>query len=223
VSASNEQNRLHPLPPVAEQGAKTRTDYPELRIEPRERPRSRLVLGVFGDLKRAGSAMLALEERGFAPDDITLRLSKENRDVIEGRRIFRDQGGRTYIARTPIALRKQRLWQSGLGSGAAIGAGAGALAAVVAGSAGTPALLVFGAPFLSSFVVAWALVGIGATVGGVIGAIVGLAREEFRAADYEGCRILEGAIVGVAVNDEAEADAVERDLASQGADVVSTA
>jgi len=105
----------------------------DLKIEHRGKARSRVVLGVFGDLQKAGSAMLALEERGFAPEDITLRLSKESRDAIEGRRVFRDQSGRTFVARVPIPLRKESRWREGVGLGAVAGGAVGAwVTAVVA-------------------------------------------------------------------------------------------
>jgi hypothetical protein len=195
----------------------------DVRVEHRGNERARLIMGVFADLQKAGSAMLALEERGFTADDITLRITKENRDVIEGRRVFRDQRGRTYVARAPIPLRKVRPWRAGLGTGTLAGAVLGALLALAAGSAGTPAVLIFGTAFVARMVAAWALMGIMATAGALIGALWGLTKTEYRAIDYEGCRALEGAIVGVACHDDSEADAIERDLAAQGAEIVCAA
>ena len=195
----------------------------ELKIEHRGKARSRVVLGVFGDLQKAGSAMLALEERGFAPEDITLRLSKESRDAIEGRRVFRDQSGRTFVARVPIPLRKESRWREGLGIGGLVGGATGALISLVAGDAGTPTILIFGASFLARAVLAWSLIGLGAAFGAAIGAILGSTRLEYFASDYTGCQTLEGAIVGVAVHDDSEAEAIERDFNAQGAEVVSAA
>jgi len=195
----------------------------ELKIEHRGKARSRVVLGVFGDLQKAGSAMLALEERGFAPEDITLRLSKESRDAIEGRRVFRDQSGRTFVARVPIPLRKESRWREGLGIGGLVGGAAGALISFVTGDPGTPTILIFGASFLARAVLAWSLIGLGAAFGAAIGAILGSTRLEYFASDYTGCQTLEGAIVGVAVHDDSEAEAIERDFNAQGAEVVSAA
>jgi hypothetical protein len=195
----------------------------ELRVEHRGKARSRLVLGVFRDLQTAGSAMLTLEERGFAPEDITLRITKENQDSIEGRRVFRDQRGRTYVARAPIKLCKVRAWQSGLGMGALTGAAIGALASMVASASGGPPVTIFGVAFYLDAVVAWALVGIGVALGGVAGALIGVGKVDYLAVDYDGCRALEGAIVGVAVHDDTEADAIERTFTAQGAEVVCAA
>jgi hypothetical protein len=195
----------------------------DLKIEHRGKARSRVVLGVFGDLQKAGSAMLALEERGFAPEDITLRLSKESRDAIEGRRVFRDQSGRTFVARVPIPLRKESRWRERMGLGALAGGAFGALVSLFTGDPGTPYVMIFGAAFLARAVLAWALIGLGAGFGAAVGAIVGSTRLEYFASDYSGCQTLEGAIVGVAVHDDSEAEAIERDFNAQGAEVVSAA
>ena len=195
----------------------------DLKIEHRGKARSRVVLGVFGDLQKAGSAMLALEERGFAPEDITLRLSKEGRDAIEGRRVFRDQGGRTFVARVPIPLRKESRWREGMGLGALVGGAAGGAISLFTGDPGTSYLFVFGAAFLARAVLVWSLIGLGAGFGGAVGAILGSTRLEYFAQDYTGCQMLEGAIVGVAVHDDSEAEAIERDFNAQGAEVVSAA
>jgi hypothetical protein len=195
----------------------------DLKVEHRGKARSRLVMGVFGDLQRAGSAMLALEERGFAPEDITLRLTKETREAIEGRRVFRDQRGRTYVARVPIPLKRIRRWSEGLGLGALAGAITGMLLSFFSGDAGTSSIAMFGAAFFSRAVVMWALVGLCAAFGAAIGAIIGSSRLDYFASDYDGCKALEGAIVGVAVHDDSEAEAVERDFHAQGAEVVSAA
>ena len=195
----------------------------DLKVEHRGKARSRLVMGVFADLQRAGSAMLALEERGFAPEDITLRLTKETREAIEGRRVFRDQRGRTYVARVPIPLRRVRRWSEGLGLGALAGAITGFLLSFFSGDTGVPLVSMFGAAFFARAVVLWALVGLCAAFGAAIGAIMGSTRFDYFASDYAGCKALEGAIVGVAVHDDSEAEAVERDFHAQGAEVVSAA
>ena len=195
----------------------------DLKIEDRGKARARLVMGVFGDLQRAGSAMLALEERGFAPEDITLRLTKETREAIEGRRVFRDQRGRTYVARVPIPLRRLRRTQEGLGLGAVAGAVTGMLLSFFSGDAGTSYISLFGGMFFARAVVMWALIGLGAFFGAAAGAIIGSTRFDYFASDYAGCKALEGAIVGVAVHDDSEAEAVERDFHAQGAEVVSAA
>jgi hypothetical protein len=195
----------------------------DFRIEHRGKVNVRLVMGVFANLQRAGSAMLALEERGFAPEDITLRLIKETRDAIEGRRVFRDQRGITYIARMPIPVMRVRRSSEGLGLGALAGAITGMLLSFFAGDAGVPYVSLFGAAFFARAVVMWALVGIGAAFGAAVGGFLGSTRVNYFASDYTGCKALEGAIVGVAVHDDAEAEAVERDLQVQGAEVVSSA
>jgi len=197
--------------------------HEDFRIEHRTKTRTRLVMGVFADLRRAGNAMLSLEERGFPPEEIIMRLSKEAQNVLEGRRAFRDQRGRTYVARDKVYLQRARKTLAGLGVGSATGILLGLFAGLLT-AAGEPALVgVLGATIDAHVAALWAAIGMCAIAGAVTGAIIGALLFEYRAKDYHGCLATDGVLVGVTVHDDTEADAIEEELSQQGAEVVRAA
>jgi hypothetical protein len=180
----------------------------EYRFETFDSGRIKFVSGVFDDIHDAERAVVALQDRGYRKEDVTVLMSEETR-----RRYLGEDTGELEVEKGTKAVK-------GLGTGGAIGGILGAVAGGVA-AVGT-SLVIPGLGLVVAGPLAAALAGAGAggAAGGLLGTLIGAGIPEYRAKHYEE-RIKEGGIVvGVEARSEKEADELEDKLEEFGAEDV---
>ena len=171
----------------------------------RDRPLGGYVTGLYPTPEAASRAYDGLTTKhGYKPSDINVVMSDETR-----KRHYGDVKPGTELHHGTKAA-------EGLGAGAAIGGGIGAVlaAAFVAGSS----LVVPGLGLVVAGPIAAALAGAGAggVTGGLIGALIGAGIPEDRVRDYERGINEGGIVIGTKYRDADHARELERDYTSYG-------
>lgn len=173
-----------------------------------ESGRIKFVSGIFDELEEAEQAVVALEQRGYGRDQITVLMSDELRQKYLG-----TEG-------TTLEIEKGTKAVKGLGAGGALGGTLGAIVGAVA-AVGT-SLVIPGLGLVVAGPLAGALAGAGAggATGGLLGALVGAGMPEYRARYYEERLKKGGIVVGVEARSEDEVDQIEDELEEHGAEDV---
>ncbi|MFN2433685.1 MAG: hypothetical protein ABR599_12895 [Gemmatimonadota bacterium] len=184
------------------------TDVSGYRFGSFESGRSTFVSGVFDEIRDAEKAVVALQNRGYGREAITVLMSDETR--------------RRYLGKgTDVPeIEKGSKAAEGLGTGAAIGGTLGAIAGAIA-AVGT-SLVIPGLGLVVAGPLAAALAGAGAggATGGLLGTLIGAGIPEYQAKHYEE-RVKSGdVVVGVEARSEDEADEIEDELEDLGAEDV---
>jgi hypothetical protein len=162
---------------------------------------AKLVTGVFKTRVAAEAAVDALLKRGYTRDDISVLMS----DATKSKEFAIETGTRAA---------------DGLGIGAAVGGGVGAVLAAIA-AVGTNILLPgLGIVVAGPLAAALAGAGAGGAAGGLIGALVGAGIPEHRAKVYDASLRAGGILIGIESKDNDEADKLEKLLEELGAEHV---
>lgn len=158
------------------------------------------VFGIYLGRDAAESAVNALRDAGYSPDDISVLWPED----IEDKEMVTDQN-----------TKAPQVAAVGVGSGAALGGALGWLIGI--GALAIPGIgpVIAAGPIVATL----AGIGVGGAVGGFTGALVGVGIPEHETAKYEG-RILEGGIL-VAVRCES-VDAAKGILENTGAQDVAS-
>ncbi|HZI18665.1 MAG TPA: hypothetical protein VEY09_08715 [Pyrinomonadaceae bacterium] len=162
---------------------------------------AKLVTGAFKNRVAAEAAVDALIKRDYTRDDISVLMS----DATKSKEFAIETGTRAA---------------DGLGIGAAVGGGVGAVLAAIA-AVGTNILLPgLGIIVAGPLAAALAGAGAGGAAGGLIGALVGAGIPEHRAKVYDASLRAGGILIGVESKENEEADKLEKLLEELGADHV---
>ncbi|HEV3470882.1 MAG TPA: hypothetical protein VG148_16280 [Pyrinomonadaceae bacterium] len=162
---------------------------------------AKLVTGAFKTRVAAEAAVDAIIKRGYTRDDISVLMS----DATKSKEFAIETGSRAA---------------DGLGIGAAVGGGVGAVLAAIA-AVGTNILLPgLGLVVAGPLAAALAGAGAGGAAGGLIGALVGAGIPEHRAKVYDASLRAGGILIGVEAKTDEEADQLEKLLADLGAEHV---
>jgi len=162
---------------------------------------AKLVTGVFKTRVAAEAAVDALIKRGYTRDDISVLMS----DATKSKEFAIETGTRAA---------------DGLGIGAALGGGVGAVLAAIA-AVGTNILLPgLGIVVAGPLAAALAGAGAGGAAGGLIGALVGAGIPEHRAKVYDASLRAGGILIGVESKDNDEANNLEKLLEELGGEHV---
>jgi hypothetical protein len=158
-----------------------------------------MLTGTFRDRESAERAYQSITNRGYTKDDVNLLMSDETR-----KKYFSDADRDTGLGSKAL---------EGAGAGAAIGGTAGAiLAAIIA--AGSLAIPGVGVIVAGPLAAALAGAGAGALTGGLIGALVGAGIPEDRAKQYESDIKGGGIVMGVNPRTDEDAEYFEREWRS---------
>ena len=170
-------------------------------------PSDPLLTGLFKDYKNAEWAYQDLISKGYQKEEIHLLMSDEIREK--------------YFPDTPDAKTGNETLK-GIGIGASIGGGLGAIAAAVMAvgtSLAIPALgLVIAGPLAASLAGA----GAGSITGGIVGALVGAGIPDEKAKIYEAGLKAGGIVIGVTPNSEADATLIESKWKEHQAETIFT-
>jgi hypothetical protein len=162
---------------------------------------AKLVTGLFKTRVAAEAAVDAIIKRGYTRDDISVLMS----DATKNKEFAIETGTRAA---------------DGLGIGAAVGGGVGAVLAALA-AVGTNILLPgLGIIVAGPLAAALAGAGAGGAAGGLIGALVGAGIPEHRAKVYDASLRAGGILIGVEAKTDEEADQLEKLLQDLGAEHV---
>jgi hypothetical protein len=162
---------------------------------------AKLVTGLFRTRVAAEAAVDAILKRGYTRDDISVLMS----DATKNKEFAIETGTRAA---------------DGLGIGAAVGGGVGAVLAAIA-AVGTNILLPgLGIVVAGPLAAALAGAGAGGAAGGLIGALVGAGIPEHRAKVYDASLRAGGILIGVESKTDEEADQLEKLIIDLGADHV---
>ena len=162
---------------------------------------AKLVTGLFRTRVAAEAAVDAFIKRGYTRDDISVLMS----DATKNKEFAIETGTRAA---------------DGLGIGAAVGGGVGAVLAAIA-AVGTNILLPgLGLVVAGPLAAALAGAGAGGAAGGLIGALVGAGIPEHRAKVYDASLRAGGILIGVESKTDEEADQLEKLLGDLGAEHV---
>jgi hypothetical protein len=162
---------------------------------------AKLVTGAFKTRVAAEAAVDAIIKRGYTRDDISVLMS----DATKSKEFAIETGTRTA---------------DGLGIGAAVGGGVGAVLAAIA-AVGTNILLPgLGLVVAGPLAAALAGAGAGGAAGGLIGALVGAGIPEHRAKVYDASLRSGGILIGVEAKADQDADQLEKLLDELGAEHV---
>ena len=162
---------------------------------------AKLVTGLFRTRVAAEAAVDAFIKRGYTRDDISVLMS----DATKNKEFAIETGTRAA---------------DGLGIGAAVGGGVGAVLAAIA-AVGTNILLPgLGIVVAGPLAAALAGAGAGGAAGGLIGALVGAVIPEHRAKVYDASLRAGGILIGVESKTDEEADQLEKLLGDLGAEHV---
>ena len=162
---------------------------------------AKLVTGLFRTRVAAEAAVDAFIKRGYTRDDISVLMS----DATKNKEFAIETGTRAA---------------DGLGIGAAVGGGVGAVLAAIA-AVGTNILLPgLGIVVAGPLAAALAGAGAGGAAGGLIGALVGAGIPEHRAKVYDASLRAGGILIGVESKTDEEADKIEELLKDLGAEYI---
>jgi hypothetical protein len=162
---------------------------------------AKLVTGLFKSRVAAEAAVDALIKRGYTRDDISVLMS----DATKSKEFAIETGSHAA---------------DGLGIGAAVGGGVGAVLAAIA-AVGTNILLPgLGLVVAGPLAAALAGAGAGGLTGGLIGALVGAGIPEHRAKVYDASLRAGGILIGVEAKSGEDADQLEKLLEELGAEHV---
>ena len=162
---------------------------------------AKLVTGLFRTRVAAEAAVDAILKRGYTRDDISVLMS----DATKNKEFAIETGTRAA---------------DGLGIGAAVGGGVGAVLAAIA-AVGTNVLLPgLGLVVAGPLAAALAGAGAGGAAGGLIGALVGAGIPEHRAKVYDASLRAGGILIGIESKTDEEGDQLEKLLADLGAEHV---
>ena len=161
--------------------------------EPNITNSDKLLTGLFRDHESAERAYQIVLSQGYEPEDVTLIMSDETRDLY-----FPNQDG--VVSASPTALGSKAL--EGLGVGSAIG---GTLGAVLAGALAVGSSLVLpglGLVVAGPLAASLAGAGAGGVTGGIIGALIGTGVPNDRAQTYQEDIKAGGILIGVTPKNE---------------------
>lgn len=160
------------------------------------------VFGIYPDRERLESGIKALRKAGFRNTDISLLLPDNpgSKDFAHEKHTKAPEGAVT-----------------GAGSGAILGGALGWLAAIGAIAIPGAGAFIAAGPILSAL----AGIGLGGTVGGMAGALIGLGVPEYEAKRYEGRLRKGGILISVHSDNEDWAKSARAILSKTGAEDVS--
>lgn len=177
-----------------------------------------LVTALFHDRDHAERAFQLLRERGYGGDDVNVLMSDGTR-----KRLF-DEGSASRVHATdaaiPIVTERGNKSAKGAGVGSAIGGTLGAIAAALAAVGTSLAIPGLGLVVAGPIAAALAGAGAGGATGGLLGALVGAGIPEERVRHYEAGLARGGILLGVQARSLEDAEFIEREWRSGGAEHV---
>jgi hypothetical protein len=181
----------------------------------------RFVAASFKDVDDAVDAAKKLEDRGYAPEQVSVFMSATTRHGYLERNPNVAEGAKNAVVVDHVELEKENKALEGAGAGGFIGGALGAVGAALT-AVGTSLIIPgLGLAIAGPVVAAFAGAGAGAAAGGVVGALVGSGMSEYRARRFEEL-VREGhVIVGATARTEAERNDLIEKLKDAGGKPVS--